>query len=113
MQRAINIGNDVLAAHNEPTQFGGVNLNATSNAPDNSTVAEAAGYSTASGIEADGAGDNADCSISASTGTDATATVTCSSDGTGANSTSNQFVQVTVDPDGNPKVEATSINESL
>ena len=108
VQRAINIGNDILAAHNEPSQFGGVNLDASST-PAPKVVGKAAGYTDdddgTSGfqISADGAGDNAACSIGTSTGQ---ATVNCGSNGaTGGN----QTVTVTVDPDGDPKVSTSGV----
>jgi len=114
VQRAINIGNDVFAAHNEPTQFGGIDL--INNAPSASDIAEAAGYGESAddsgdGISADGAGDGAECDIAYASDT---ATVTCTSDGSGSyTSGSNQLVQVTVDPTADSEVDATTINETL
>ena len=104
VQRAINIGNDVLAAHNEPSQFGGTNLNDN---PDASDVATAAGYDSNTKISADGGGDNAECKITQSS---KTATVECGSDGS---TSGNQTVTVEVDPSkSDNKVQTTLINGS-
>lgn len=115
VQRAINIGNDALAAHNEPTQFGGIDLNGDPGVAD---VAQAAGYgSSATGIPADGAGDNAQCAITAAAG-DGTATIVCSTDpstdsgsSTVANEGSSNFQSVTVSVDAaTNEVSVSSIN---
>ena len=100
VQRAINIGNDILTAHNEPSQFGGINL---TDDPGASTISPAAGYtSDGTSISADGAGDNARCKIIDASGnaSEGEAQVKCGSDGPD----SGQTVTVTVDPDGDPKV---------
>jgi hypothetical protein len=108
VQRAINIGNDVLAAHNEPSQFGGVSLDDD----DASTIAEAAGYSSDNIISADGVGDNAECTIT-STG-DETATVMCGSDGVATSGSSSdvngQTVTVNVNADADEKVSVGNIS---
>lgn len=107
VQRAINIGNDVMAAHNEPSQFGGIDLSSDS---DNGQVARAAGYETSdgTGISADGAGDSAACEVVANG--DGTATINCDSDGDYSDSDSDQHVEVTVDPSLDNPVSTTTIN---
>jgi hypothetical protein len=105
VQRSINIGNDVLAAHNEPSQFGGISLNDTTKA----AVAKAAGYEDNT-ISADGVGDNAGCTIT-STG-DETATIKCGSDGVGSagDDPDGQTVTVDVNADADEKVSVSSIS---
>ena len=114
VQRAINIGNDVLAAHNEPSQFGGTNLNGS---PSTSDVATAAGFDSDTGISADGAGDNALCAINSAPG-DGTAEIICSTDPSNSDGTSTagsndnyQSVTVTVDA-ATSDVSASTINGS-
>lgn len=111
VQRAVNIGNDVLAAHEEPSQFGGIDL--VGNEPDASTVANAAGYESAT-PSAEGGGDRAKCEIVTNTNT---ATITCASpvgSSTTASGTSASGVEsrvtVTVDPSNDPEVTTTTIN---
>lgn len=107
VQRAINIGNDVLAAHNEPTALGGVNLAKTSSPPSKSDVAKAAGYSSNS-ISADGVGNNALCTISSlTTGSNPQAKVKCGSSQSGS-SPSGTTVTVLVDPDASSPVTVDS-----
>jgi hypothetical protein len=118
VQRAINIGNDVLAAHNEPSQFGGINLNESDD--DASDVAQAAGYGSgsdaATGIPADGAGDNAACAIN-NVGS-GTAEIICNNDpgnddGTTTADGDSDFQSVTVTVDaGTDEVSANTINGS-
>ena len=105
VQRAINIGNDVLAAHNEPSQFGGVDL--INNSLGSGKVATAAGYESDT-PSADGAGDAAGCGISA---VGNPTTIYCSSDGTTSNDTNNQFVEVDVNPNTGD-VAVTTINDN-
>ena len=113
VQRAINIGNDVLAAHNEPSQFGGIDLN---DDPGEAKVAQAAGYaSSATGIPADGAGDNGQCAIT-KTGGSGGATVRCNTepggDGSNQASSSNNWQSATVTVDGNTGNVSTSFINS-
>jgi len=119
VQRAITIGNDVLAAHNEPSQFGGVDLN---DGPSTAKVAKAAGYNGAGNdaslkIPADGAGDDAQCAITGVSSSNATATVVCNSqsgnDGTAQASSSSNYQSVTVTVNGTTdEVSASKINGS-
>lgn len=109
VQRAMNIGNDVLAAHNEPSQFGGVDLTGSPGASD---IATAAGYDSVT-PSADGAGDDASCEITFSS---PVVTITCTDDGGGgsglSNTSSNEAVSVEVDPTASEPVTTTSINGS-
>jgi len=105
-QRALEIGNDLVAAHEKPSQFGGVDIRSD----DAATIAEVAGYDSAT-PPADGAGDDASCVISSAN----PATVECASDGEGgssvSNSGSNEYVEVEVDPDANDdRVSVSNIN---
>jgi hypothetical protein len=105
VQRAITIGNDVLAAHNEPSQFGGVDL--INGSPSAGDVATAAGYDSAT-PSADGAGDGASCEIySVGNPTE----IYCSSDGTNSSSGENEYVEVHVNP-ATSNVAVKSINGS-
>jgi hypothetical protein len=66
VQRAVSIGTDILAAHNKPSQLGGIDLESD---PDDSVMASAAGLDSngdGAGIPADGAGDSAVCDIDGS-----------------------------------------------
>ena len=109
VQRAMSIGSDILAAHKEPSQFGGVNLLADDNAPSASDIATAAGFGSTT-PSADGAGDRASCTISFSS---KVATVVCSSDGSGsAGASTNQSVTVEVDPSASEPVSTTKINNT-
>jgi hypothetical protein len=109
VQRAMSIGSDILAAHQEPSQFGGVNLSASSNKPSASDIATAAGFDSTT-PSADGAGDQASCTISFSS---KVATVVCSSDGSGSkNASTNQSVTVEVDPTADPSVSTKKINNT-
>ena len=97
-QRALQIGNDVYAATQKPSQLGGV-----STSDGASAISAAAGYDgDTDGISAKGAGSDADCAI---TSTDPVKIV-CSSDGANSSSSSNEAVTVTV----NDAVNVTSIN---
>ena len=116
VQRAVNIGNDIWAAHNEPSQFGGMDLNSN---PSKSDILTAAGYGEFTGgstsIPADGAGDNAGCTISTSGSDPTTVTVTCADDGSGGSASdsgasTNQSVTVTVDPSASNQVQTSTIN---
>ena len=65
VQRAITIANDVKAAHDTPSQLGGVDLtDLGSNGK--SKIADAIGISDAGSIPADGAGESASCEITTS-----------------------------------------------
>lgn len=62
-QRAVSIGTDILAAHQKPSQLGGIDLE---NEPDDDVMATAAGFDSngdGAGISAEGAGDSAICDI--------------------------------------------------
>jgi CO/xanthine dehydrogenase Mo-binding subunit len=107
VQRAISIGSDVLSAHNEPSQFGGVDL---TNGPSKSKIATAAGYDSST-PPADGAGDGASCTIGTTIGNPTL--ITCATDGSTSNdsSTEAQFVEVGINPNtGN--VTVTKINRN-
>jgi hypothetical protein len=114
VQRAINIGNDVLAAHNEPSQFGGIDL--VNNTPNATRIATAAGYDGTS-PPADGAGDGASCTIPSQSTAGNNLVISCSSDGTGSQSSDNEYVTVGVNPNtGNvavKKINANTITSSI
>jgi len=101
VQRALEIGNDVYAAHEKPSQFGGIEVG-TDKVAD---IAAAAGYDTATDISADGAGDSAQCDITSNGGT-----ITCSSNGTDSNASGNEYVAVSVDPTAGNPVSVLTIN---
>ena len=104
VQRGLDIGNKILAAHGKPTQFGGTNLG--DSGEDTGTIATAAGFDTDTGIAADGAGDNAECDISKHNDTDGnngSVTINCGSDGA---ETGDQQVTITVDPDADNQITA-------
>jgi hypothetical protein len=104
VQRGLDIGNKVLAAHGKPTQFGGTNLGSSDEGT--GTIATAAGFDTDSGIAADGAGDNAECDItthSPGEGENGQVTINCGS--TGAES-GDQQVTITVNPDDDDQITA-------
>lgn len=103
VQRAIALGSDIQAAANEPTQFGGVDLNDSNTGA--SDVADAIGVSSATGIDADGAGDSASCDITVDTG-NGQASVDCGE--TGANTGTVQ-IDVLVDPDAADPVTVDAI----
>jgi hypothetical protein len=83
-QRALEIGNDLVAAANKPSQFGGVTMGSS---PDQAL--KIAGYETdgsGGGIDADGAGENAKCSVSTSSSVGSSDdndgyTISCGDDG--------------------------------
>ena len=64
IQRTTQIASDLVAADSKPSQLGGIDLT-TSNT---TQWANAIGLSSASSIDADGAGDGASCSINDGTG---------------------------------------------
>ena len=100
VQRAITLGNDVLSAHREPNQLGGITLGGDDTSP--SDIASAIGVSSASGIAADGAGESASCDIS--NGEDPT--VEC---GSGGSTSGAVTVEVDVDPDAEEPVSVGNI----
>jgi hypothetical protein len=68
VQRAVSIGTDILAAHNKPSQLGGIDLESE---PSDNVMASAAGLDSngdGAGIPADGAGDSAVCDIDGDSG---------------------------------------------
>jgi hypothetical protein len=102
VQRGIEIGNNVLAAHEKPKQFGGVDITSA----DDADIAKAAGYDNKTPT-ADGAGDGADCQIN---GGDP-AEIKCSDEsGAFSNSSSREYVMVEVDPSSND-VSVATIND--
>jgi len=105
VQRGLDIGNKIIAAHEKPTQFGGTDLSDDTN-EDKSSIATAAGFDDASSIPADGAGDNAECAISSHThneGENGQVKINCGSDGS---DTGDQTVTITVNPDADDSVTA-------
>jgi hypothetical protein len=106
VQRAMSIGTDISAAANEPTQMGGLHLNEGNNKGEKKAdVADAIGLSSATGIPADGAGENAACKImSPGKGS---VNVKCDEDGTYG---SGQTITVAVDPGTSDPVTVNTIN---
>lgn len=113
-QRAVSIGTDILAAHQTPSQFGGIDLE---NEPDDDVITAAAGLRATgqyggSGISAEGAGDSAVCDIDGDTNT---ALVHCGSGGD-SGSPRGLVVTVRVDPnleEGEEKVEVSEVNTGV
>lgn len=110
-QRAVSIGFDILAAHREPSQLGGIDLEAD---PTDDEIAAAAGLSPTgqygSGISAEGAGSSATCDIDGDTGT--TAYVDCGSEKYYGNP-SGLVVKVRVDPNAEEKVKVVAVGEDV
>ena len=105
VQRAMSIGSDIAAAARQPSQMGGIKMGDGSNSADSkSDVASAIGFSSATGISADGAGESAACKINKPSS--GSLTLECDDDGS---YDSGQTVTVTVDPDANNPVEVTNI----
>lgn len=99
VQRAIELGNEVAAAHKISNKMGGIDLGTT----DKDEIARAIGLSGPTGIPAVGAGNSAECEIISSE----SETVKCGSDGsTGGDVT----VTVDVDPDAEDPVSVNTIN---
>ena len=105
IMRATETASDILAAHNKPSQMGGVNITNVSDASGATNLANAIGLSSST-FDADGAGEGATCDINSGSG-DGTFNnspevhVECSS-GDGA------VVEVGIDPDAsgsNDKIE--------
>lgn len=101
VQRGIEIGNDMLAVHEKPSQFGGVDI--TSDDPED--IAEAAGYDDKN-PDADGAGDAASCKIEKGN----PAKVKCADDGSYSQATGNEYVEIDVDPNSQD-VSVLTIND--
>jgi hypothetical protein len=109
VQRSMSIGSDIAAAARQPSQMGGIKMGDGNTADGKSDVASAIGLSSATGISADGAGDNAACKINAPSG--GSLTLKCDDDAGGSGSyDSGQTVTVTVDPDADNPVEVTNIS---
>ncbi|MCS3648508.1 hypothetical protein [Salinibacter ruber] len=105
IQRATSVASDIVAAHNKPTQMGGIDVTSAS---DNSKVASAVGLSGAS-FDADGAGEGATCNIKTSSSNSSSysiseqVVVNCSS-GDGAT------VEVGVDPSADDQIETVIVS---
>ncbi|WP_251980440.1 hypothetical protein [Salinibacter ruber] len=104
-QRALEIGNDLVAAANKPSQFGGVTMGSSP-----AQALKLAGYDLdgSDNVDADGAGENAKCSVSTSSSVGSSGNndgykIDCGDDGP----TSGITVDATAGPDG---VRVTSIN---
>ena len=114
-QRAVSIAAGILAAHQTPSQFGGIDLE---NEPDDDVIAAAAGFDSnddGADIPAEGGGDSAVCDIDGDTNT---ALVHCGSGaGTYApGSPRGLVVTVRVDPnleEGEEKVEYVEVNREV
>lgn len=106
-QRAVSIGLDILAAHREPSQLGGIDLEAD---PTDDEIAAAAGLSPTgqfgSGIPAEGAGSSATCDIDGDT-------VDCGSKQTSRGYPSGLVVKVRVDPNAEEKVKVVAVGEDV
>ena len=106
LQRATSVATDIVAAHNKPSQMGGIDVTSVST---NSKVANAIGLSTASGFSADGAGDEATCDVKTNSSNTNSYSITpevvvnCSS-GDGAT------VEVGVDPSANDQIETVIVS---
>jgi hypothetical protein len=113
VQRAVSIGTDILAAHNKPSQLGGIDLESE---PDDDVMAAAAGFDSngfGADIPADGAGDSAVCDIDGDTNT---ALVHCASESSSRGSPRGLVVTVRIDPnleEGEEKVEYVEVNRDV
>lgn len=107
-QRAVSIGFDILAAHREPSQLGGIDLEHPY--PTDDEIAAAAGLSPTgqfgSGIPAEGAGSSATCDIDGDT-------VDCGSKQTSRGYPSGLVVKVRVDPNAEEKVKVVAVGEDV
>lgn len=102
VQRAISLGNEVKAAHDTPSQLGGIDLGSEST---DSKIADAIGVSSLT-VPAEGAGESAQCKINDSQ----TDTIVCGSNGTDTNGAKGDVqVTVNVDPDAENPVSVNSI----
>ena len=106
-QKALSIASDIQAQAKKPSQLGGIDLSSN---PGASTVANAVGLESATGIEAGGAGEGATCKITTSTNNGDGVQVACD----GGNATTNVQADVldddsgtTSDSDDSPDIETT------
>jgi len=101
-QRAVSIASDIQGQARKPSQLGGIDLS-SDNA---STIANAIGLESASGIDASGAGDGASCTIEAA-GTSSGSSfsngidVRCA----GGNSNTHAVANVQGNTDGDPVID--------
>lgn len=113
VQRAVSIGADIVAAHNKPSQLGGIDL--SNPYPNDETVADAIAPESSgrygSGILAIGAGETATCDIDVDTGT--TAYVDCGSEQTSQGYPSGLIVKVLVGPNAEEKVKVVDVGEDV
>jgi len=113
-QRAVSIGTDIVAAHEKPSQPGGIDLD--ENDIDDQP-AEAAGLdplgSGGSGISAEGAGSSATCTVD---NNDGVAFVDCGSESNsrfGRIDPKGLIVKVRVDPKAEEKVKVVEVGENI
>lgn len=108
VQRGTQLASDLLAADGKPSQMGGIDLTTSPSSVDD--WANAIGVSSATGIDASGAGDGATCDIEEGTGEagsgdfslgNVDATVDCEYDGAD--------VEIGIDVDGSPDQTETVI----
>jgi hypothetical protein len=79
VQRGVEIASEVRSAVQKPSQFGGVDLSSGTESEHKSEIADLNGWSDATAIPADGAGDGATCGLSSVGGNNdsPTATINC------------------------------------
>ena len=103
VQRAISLGNDLAAAHDKPSQLGGITIGDSNT---DSDVNAALGVSDHTVISADGAGESAECKVN--DGSDP-ATVECGSAALDGGAAGDVQVTVDVDPSADDPVTVKSI----
>lgn len=107
-QRALTIGANILTAHREPAQLGGIDVTTEGN---DEAVAQAAGYPSpgrfGSGIVAEGAGDEGTCDIDA---VPPVVYIDCGSASTDQGYPTGDIVKARVDPTADKPVTIASVN---
>lgn len=116
-QRALEIGGDILSAHREPNQLGGIDLNDEDLKEDE--IGTAIGLKTKQNgayIDAEGAGKSGTCDIDHDDGDEGIAWVDCGSEeggGVTGGFPAGYVVKVRVDPDREEKVEVIDAGENV
>lgn len=114
-QRAVSIGTNIVAAHEKPSQLGGIDLDENDI---DERLAEAAGLNSpesgGSGISAEGAGSSATCTVDNNSG--GVAFVDCGSESVswfGRVDPKGLIVKVRVDPKAEEKVKVVEVGENI
>lgn len=116
-QRALDIGADILLAHQKPNYLGGIDLNSGNLKEDE--IGAAIGLDTKQNgayIDAEGAGASGTCDIDHDDGDEGIAWVDCGSEeggGVTGGFPAGFIVKVRVDPDGEEKVKVSEAGENV